>query len=195
MGHQNNVDPLQSVPIRYIRSRKKGGIEKLNETKWLFIATFMIISCQFLCVSCDISGSSEIGETTTILPTTTIDPPLQTPPTQQIVFEKPKIKLTVVELEFGVISSSKTVIPFTQDNVTKIIDEDEYKATEENELEGDDDDNHVAIGSILGYRPGGRNGPLITQRLYRLECTSNYPVEFGYQGCGVCHEFICARNF
>lgn len=114
--------------------------------------------------------SQEVEETTT-----------QQPPSKFIDFKKPKISLSVIQLAHGTVESSKTILEPTESNVTKVIDEGDV-FTDYNEVDDGLDD-------IYRVRPGERGGltpeTFMGQKVLRLECTANFPVEFSYDGFGV----------
>jgi len=198
MGHARVDPPQHSVSLKlkvynyFSNWRSKRGRQLGNQFVIIALTFIVSLNCQFQLVSGSVSGTVVGYDDIVLLPSSNYrslenpedDPSLAPPPPPPaIVLQKPKISLSVVQFEHGAVVSTKTILQFTDSNVTKILDE-EDGLPGENDIEGDANDNH-------GIRPGGgeRTGIIVetkaTHRVLRLECMSNFPVEFGYEGCGV----------
>lgn len=199
MGHARVDPPQQSSSLKlkvynYFSNWRSKRIRQLGNQLVILALTFMVsLHWQFRLVSGSVSGTVAGYEDFDLLPASNfrslengeenLSPSSPPPPQPAIVLQKPKISLSVVQFEHGAVVSTKTILQFTESNVTKILDE-EDGLPGGNDVEGDDNDNH-------GIRPGGgeRTGIIVdkkaTHRVLRMECMSNFPVEFNYEGCGV----------
>lgn len=198
MGHAR-VDPPQhslSLTLKvynyFCNWRSKRG-RQLGNTFVIIALTFVVsLNWQFQLVSGSARGTVLGYDDIVLLPSSNFrslenteaeEDLSSSPPPPAIVLQKPKISLSVVQFEHGAVVSTKTILQFTESNVTKILDEEEG-LPEGNDIEGGDNDDH-------GIRLGGgeRTGIIVdtkaTHRVLRLECMSNFPVEFNYEGCGV----------
>lgn len=214
MGHHEKKDPPQLKSVfcncllanrnnnvfRSGRSRRKEQRKSFNSVLTLVLTFMLILSLQIQVLSAETvegfagifplpanslsSGGGGTQKFRSILTTetdATSSSSQQSSPPVVIKYLKPKISLSVIKFEYGSVVASKTILQYTDSNVTKIIDE-----------EDDLDDNGVEGYEYHGLRPGAneRTGvppePLVANRVLRLECMSNFPVEFKYEGCGVC---------